>query len=692
MKKIVIGLLCFLFISTGAVPAFAHHKSEIPDKTLEECLAIINGNPAIVGLVYTGIQNANQEQWMTPVDLAGEIPDQIDVGELRAYLESGTETFFNLGLVGGWEFEYTTPNLELEAFDDPYYKDMFLATETYSVRNITDWSWLQLFEGKNIFLNLRSFTETDYLHLINTKFYAALEEHVYLLQSGYFSRALGLDFQKIWPMTLIRPDRRGESHVLSAYSFGGALPFTVKADNYEEIFFNTSDYSYIDPEGNVQPLEYIYGPMISSIVFLDNGTYLYFEPGFMNLDTITSRYEAAYYSKATSGNIIARYDIIYDEVSGVPYYKLNPNIPVSYDDATGALEEIPSPITSYDELRSHRSFKFGGYRNIYSPLMLALDYGYPSEVWSLSSSYWNVWFQFPAKITVKYVDSNGAPLLPQDELFGNVDTPYATSAKTIPGYLFHHIDGLATGLFDVNDQIITYYYASESTGGGGGGGGGGGEPTPLSQKHVAYVVGYPDDSFRPEGELSRGEAAAMYARLLTDQNIRKSIGKDYPDVGPLSWYYLYIKYLSIYNIISGYPDGTFHPEEFVTRAEFATMASRFDTTPPGGKEPRVFKDVSSGHWAKASIDYLSAKNVVSGDPTGDFRPDENITRAEAVTMLNALLGRKADTQFLSEHSGSAISYTDVDTSYWAYGDIQEASIVHLSHIDQDKETWVEILK
>lgn len=206
-------------------------------------------------------------------------------------------------------------------------------------------------------------------------------------------------------------------------------------------------------------------------------------------------------------------------------------------------------------------------------------------------------------------------------------------------------------------------------------------PTPPleTKDHFAYMKGYPDGSFRPEGTLTRAEAAVMFYRLLTDQTLSKTTS--FSDLTTEFWAYNEIQVLADKGIIVGYPDGTFNPDGTITRAEFCAMSSRFFKLTDGKIS---FVDVPEGFWAHDYIASAAGKGWITTDETY-FRPDDAITRAEAVTIVNAMLGREADKSYVDTNLTG--KYPDVAKTHSAYYEIMEASIGHNYTKSGDKETW-----
>lgn len=200
-------------------------------------------------------------------------------------------------------------------------------------------------------------------------------------------------------------------------------------------------------------------------------------------------------------------------------------------------------------------------------------------------------------------------------------------------------------------------------------------PTTLNDTdHYAYIVGYEDGTIRPNGHITRAEAATVFFRLLTDEarDANLTDRSPYPDVSAGAWYNKAVATLSRMGILSGYEDGRFRPNATVTRAEFAAMAARFDTEAKPVDTP--FTDLT-GCWAADEIAKAYGKGWVNGYGDNTFRPNGPITRAEAVTLINRVLRRlpETDKDLLPDER----TWPDNPETFWGYLALQEASNSHL---------------
>ena len=203
------------------------------------------------------------------------------------------------------------------------------------------------------------------------------------------------------------------------------------------------------------------------------------------------------------------------------------------------------------------------------------------------------------------------------------------------------------------------------------------------------MKGYPNKTFGPDKLMTRAEATMMFARLLKE---RPEKGREYimpyKDIAENDWYAYAVTFMSEKKLVLGYPDGTFKPNAPITRAEFAAIASRFDSL--ADKTDLKFSDVSKNHWAYKVIGSAEAKGWITGYPDGTFKPEKNITRAEVVSLTNRILNRYADLDFAKAHVQELAPMIDMYDSHWAYGPIVEAMNGHdykrLS--DGKSERWI----
>ena len=192
--------------------------------------------------------------------------------------------------------------------------------------------------------------------------------------------------------------------------------------------------------------------------------------------------------------------------------------------------------------------------------------------------------------------------------------------------------------------------------------------------HFAYIVGYGNGEVRPQNNITRAEVATIFFRLLTDDVRDENLTKTnrYSDVAATSWYNTVVSTLSSMGIITGYPDGTFHPNAAITRAEFAAIAARFDND--GDKTAAKFSDIAT-HWAKDEISIAYNNGWITGYPDGTFGPQRDITRAETMTLVNRVLNRQPETE--DDLLPNMTVWTDnANPKAWYYLAVQEATNSH----------------
>ncbi|MCI8521132.1 MAG: S-layer homology domain-containing protein [Clostridia bacterium] len=217
-------------------------------------------------------------------------------------------------------------------------------------------------------------------------------------------------------------------------------------------------------------------------------------------------------------------------------------------------------------------------------------------------------------------------------------------------------------------------------------------PTPdIKMEHTSYVVG-DNGMFRPEGNMTRAEAATIFARLISEHN-NEGIGEyssKFKDVDSSGWYSRNIAYLERYDVISGYDEGIFKPQNSITRAEFTAICTRFyelfDDISVSGRN--IFKDVNEDYWAATYIFVGSDMDWVEGYNDGTFRPNDNITRAEVVSIINRVLNRVPDEEYINDNLSVLNIFTDIHQTHWAFDNIIEACTNHIVQKTVDGESWI----
>ena len=252
-----------------------------------------------------------------------------------------------------------------------------------------------------------------------------------------------------------------------------------------------------------------------------------------------------------------------------------------------------------------------------------------------------------------------------------------------------------------NDSHAISLKAATKKSSSGGGGGGGRKPTVTipddvptglnGDDHYAYIVGYPNGNVEPNGNITRAEVATIFFRLLTEKvrTANSTQSNSLSDVTRGQWFNHAVSTLSSMGIVKGHNDGTFAPNAPITRAEFAAIAARFDDK--NRDTSSKFTDIAS-HWAKNEIGIAANKGWINGYPDGTFRPNQYITRAEAMTLVNRVLNRLPENS--SDLLDSMIKWPDnSDASAWYYLAVQEATNSHYYKTKENKfEKWTELRK
>jgi uncharacterized repeat protein (TIGR02543 family) len=271
--------------------------------------------------------------------------------------------------------------------------------------------------------------------------------------------------------------------------------------------------------------------------------------------------------------------------------------------------------------------------------------------------------------------------LPQGEASKNADGEYFT------------VNAEKTVLTVYAKKYSTYAIAYTETapyypGAGSGTASGAQSAVPLlnTADHVKYIDGYRNGTVGPGRYMTRAEAAQMFCNLLLDKTAGGAAV--YTDVPGSLWCAKAVGALTSLGILKGFGDGSFRPDAPVTRAQFCAIAVRFAGS-AGTKGQKRFSDVEEGQWYYRSVMAASALGWISGCPDGTFAPDDCITRAQAVSIVNAMLGRSADRRYADAHADTLARFSDLqDSGAWYYYDMIEATVSHDYERDaKGGETW-----
>lgn len=211
------------------------------------------------------------------------------------------------------------------------------------------------------------------------------------------------------------------------------------------------------------------------------------------------------------------------------------------------------------------------------------------------------------------------------------------------------------------------------------------------EEHFAYVIGYPDGTVRPNANITRAEVTTIFFRLLKDSVRDGNLTEDnvFDDVNDGDWYNAAISTMAKLGIVNGRLANEFVPNAFITRAEFTTICARFENL--DNEITNIFTDID-GHWAEDDILESAAYGWIEGYEDGTFRPDEFITRAEAMTLINRVLNRvhKNHTSLLD---GMVIWSDNMDIKEWYYTAVQEATNSNdYEHINSVYKKWTRLLE
>ena len=273
----------------------------------------------------------------------------------------------------------------------------------------------------------------------------------------------------------------------------------------------------------------------------------------------------------------------------------------------------------------------------------------------------------PKQVTLTYESGGGTKFAPEQYSVGTTATLDKTPVKS--GFTFRgwyaSKDLSGDPITKINmDTDHTVYAKWEA------------DTTPDLDKgdHTAYIIGYPDSTVRPQQPITRAEVATIFFRLLTEdsRNEHWASTNHYSDVADTDWYNNAISTLTNMGVLKGDGQGHFFPNAPITRAEFAAIAARFSTQTAA--DTTAFSDVPASFWGAKEIAKAEKLGWIKGYPDGTFRPENNITRAEAMTLVNRVLERAVDAGGL--HRDMVIWSDNPDTGAWPYYDVQEATNSH----------------
>lgn len=206
-----------------------------------------------------------------------------------------------------------------------------------------------------------------------------------------------------------------------------------------------------------------------------------------------------------------------------------------------------------------------------------------------------------------------------------------------------------------------------------------------------YILGYPDGTFGPSNTITRAEAASMFARLERGSIASSSLGSFFKDVHN-EWFAEDVNYVAQKGYMDGYPGGYFKPNENMTREQFAQMISVYiqkNVEKLKDSDSVVLKDVDRKHWSANAIQEAIDRGIIDGYGDSTFRGSQDITRAEAVKILNRVFGRVTTEKSLTNEVNvyKLVTFKDVNTSHWAFYEILDASNTHSVNVLDNLQTW-----
>lgn len=283
--------------------------------------------------------------------------------------------------------------------------------------------------------------------------------------------------------------------------------------------------------------------------------------------------------------------------------------------------------------------------------------------------------------TIYYKDENGNDISEKFVGKGKLNELIIAECKDIEGFVCTDVKQTITITKNSKDNIIVFEYVKEYKVPNH-------KYLDYSLNHKLYIVGYEDGTVRPENNITRAESATIFYRLLKDdiQKQFRTNSNKFTDVNENAWFNTSVSTLTNMGIIGGYSDNTFRPNQYITRAEFITlMVGFFDTDTKVGNNQ--FSDVFESDWYYKSVIVGVDKGFIAGYPDGTFKPNQYITRAEACKIVNKVLDRRPTKSGLYDN---LIDWPDLNDNAWYYLDVMEATHGHVAdynHFKNNLENW-----
>ncbi|WP_230193390.1 MucBP domain-containing protein, partial [Paenibacillus sp. CECT 9249] len=399
------------------------------------------------------------------------------------------------------------------------------------------------------------------------------------------------------------------------------------------------------------------------------------------------------------------YTFFYTKGEPTDIYQLTVNY---LDRETGAVLAEPTYLQGREgETVTLKAQEINANGSVYKPEQASIEYTFTSEANQQVVFYYTK--EVPnveRHVTVKYLElGTDRQLANPTTISGRVGETVTLTAASISGYTAVKARENYTFTEKESQEYIFYYNRNTSSPGG--------SttivtsnPTPApapevpalpplpavppkldTENHYNYINGYPDGMVKPENRISREEVAAIFYRLMDDESRAQYLktSNSFTDIENERWSNKHISTMENAGIVTGYPDGTFKPEQFITRAEFAAIASRFDKLDERTND--MFTDVA-GHWAEKYIASAANKGWIKGYPDNTFRPNQYITRAEAMAFINSVLNRLVKKDDIH---ADAKTWPDNTPDKWYYEHVQEATNHHeYSRKENGFEIWEQV--
>ena len=501
--------------------------------------------------------------------------------------------------------------------------------------------------------------------------------------SGIFMYGGNVDVQDGTALTITGTGNSVSDEVVEGYYVGALAIRTAEPANANVKFADNATVNLIDNAvsaiRNCGTIE-----IGADTVIKNNGSKTKYGGGIRNYGEITVSAGAQLYNN----HALNAGDDIYNGTYKYKTYTCDGRITFAPVGENWVLDDCKDPIVGWYQDGEEKRWNGDAADENYYADEYTVDKKAVSDVLALKAAhgkFCNVTYEVTGDIPS---DAGAAPAPAKVKMGGSYTVaPAQTTSQsryTFSGWRANGTGDIVTSLENLRQDVKLVGVWSYRSGGGSSGGGGGRKPTvdipddvPTGlngDDHFAYIVGYPDGNVKPGSSITRAEVATIFFRLLTEdvRTANSTQANSLSDVSRGQWFNHAISTLSSMGIVKGNPDGTFDPDAPITRAEFAAIAARFDDK--NTNTTSNFSDIAS-HWAKDEIGVAANKGWINGYPDSTFRPDQYITRAEAMTLVNRVLNRLPEKS--EDLLDDMIKWPDnADASVWYYLAVQEATNSH----------------